>query len=274
MKVAKKSLSVQGQQIIGGQDEFELAFKQIKNIVFVCKNLDIWKEDVGLLNYYNLVMATVRAKDPDNKRKYVMQQCNPFVKMYEKFREAILEEDWGFLSGNKISFKIGKTGTAVLPLSDVYIHLMQKDEDKLEDVKAKMLFCFKHLSPQGSDDRKKLTSLCSEFESMESSNTHAQDIGSIVSTVKSSISGTNMKEPTIEGVIPVIQNIMGNKQMQDSIGALAKGLMSGNLDLPTLVQQVKNSAANQANDDSEDSEDSDDKGKEEAHGTDDEDKSA
>jgi hypothetical protein len=83
-----------------------------------------------------------------------------------------------------------------------------------------------------------------------------------------------MKEPTIEGVIPVIQNIMGNKQMQDSIGALAKGLMSGNLDLPTLVQQVKNSAANQANDDSEDSEDSDDKGKEEAHGTDDEDKSA
>lgn len=274
MKVAKKSLSVQGQQIIGGQDEFELAFKQIKNIVFVCKNLDKWKEDVGVLNYYNLVMATVRAKEPEKKRQYITQQCNPFVKMYSTFREAILEEDWGFLSNNKIIFKIGKTGTAVLPLSEIYIHLMQKDEDKLEDIKAKMLFCFKHLSAQDSDDRKKLTSLCSEFETLETNNTHAQDIGSIVSTVKSSISDTNMKEPTIEGVIPVIQNIMGNKQMQESIGALAKGLMSGNLDLPTLVQQVKNSAASQAGNESEEDEDDDDKGKEEAYGTDDEEKSA
>lgn len=273
MQVSRKkvaALSPAAQQIMNSKNEFELAFDQIKNIIFKVASFKLWSEDTGFLNYKKLVLSTMKNKDTEDKMKYIKGHCEPFLRLYNNYRDSILEEDMGFLTNKDemINLRVGKSGQAILPLSAIYIHLQKKDESAMDDLEAKLFFTFLHLSGPDSADRKSLEKICSQYE-MNEDQSAAKTIGGLVNTVKGSMSGLDMsggKEPTFADMAPLVQKIIGNKEMQASMGNLASDLMTGKLDIPTLVGQVRNAALIQEgvdkprgnDDDSEDDDDDDD----------------
>lgn len=248
MKVSKQKvakLSPAAQKIMNSKNEFELAFDQIKNIIFKVQSFKIWSENVGFLNYKKLVLSTLKNKDSEDKMKYIKGHCAPYLRLYNTYRESILEEDMGFLTNKNemVNLTAGKSGQAILPLSEIYIHLQKTNEDAMEDLEGKLLLIFLHLTGPDSDDRKRLEKICAQYEMNEDMST-AKTIGGIVNAVKDSglvnKIDPNAGELSFADMGPLVQQIMGNKEMQASMGNLASDLMTGKLDIPTLVGQVKN----------------------------------
>lgn len=69
VKAKKQGLSQAGQQLMNSKDGFDLAFDQIKNLVFLVKRLKPWKENQSVGLYIRLIMATNRQKE--DKKKYI-----------------------------------------------------------------------------------------------------------------------------------------------------------------------------------------------------------
>lgn len=251
-KSKQKQISQKGLEIMNAKDENALAFDQIKNIVISSGTISKFKDHQGILNYRKLIMSTVRNKDHDLKRQYIHNHCEPFRKLYNAYREAILEEDFGFLTAKdqEVNLTTGKSKTAILPLSAIYKFLQRDDEDKMADLEAKLLFCFKHLSAEDSEDRKILTKICNEYELHEDQSTNAT-ISGIVNSVKGNMGSIQGKEPTLDNIAPLVQSIMGTPDAQNGLANLAKGIISGEMDIPTLINQVKKASEGNAQEDEE-----------------------
>ena len=69
-------------------------------------------------------------------------------------------------------------------------------------------------------------------------------VNAIVDKVRGSIGGVEGKEPTVANIAPIVQAIIGDKNMQLNMSTLAQDLLSGKLDIPSLVGQVKQSVMN------------------------------
>lgn len=264
MKVSKKkvaALSPVGQQLMNSKSEFELAFDQIKNIIFKVMSFKLWSEDSGFLTYKKLVLSTMKNKDAEDKAKYIKGHCEPYLRMYIAYKDSILEEDLGFLTNKDqmVNLTAGKSGQAVLPLSAIYIHLQKTDEAAMEDLEGKLFTIFKHLAKEGGEDRKRLEKICSQYE-MDEDQSAAKTIGGLVETVKGSMGNLDLngKEPTFAELAPMVQQIMSNGSLQANMGKLATDLMTGKLDIPTLVGQVRNAATEEKKVDEENEEDSED----------------
>lgn len=251
MKISKKKVATFGpaaQRIMNSKNEFELAFDQIKNIIFKVVHLKDWAENVGVLNYKRLVLSTIKNKDSDDKMRYIKGHCEPFLRLYNAYRDSVLEEDFGFLTDTKaeVNLTVGKSGQAILPLSAVYRFLQKSDEIAVEDLEAKLLFIFKHLTGPESDDRKKMEKICANYEVKEDQSV-AKTIDGIVRGVKDDLAGMNVqgREANVGDLMPFAQKIMANQDLQQGMTALATSLMTGQLDIPTLINQVKNSGSMQ-----------------------------
>ena len=265
-----KAMSPQAQQIMNAKNEFELAFDQIKNIIFKAMGLAPWKdggkgdkkEIVQLQNYKRLIMATLKQKDRDTKMRYIREHCDPYLRMFMAYRDSVLEEDMTFLADpdEEITITTGKSKNAVLPISKVYMYLQSNDEDGQTDLEAKLLFCWKHLAGVDSADRKALEAICEQYE-IEENQSVKNTINNIVGSVKGSMSALdpgNGQEPTLENIAPIVEGVLGNQGLQQGMADLAKGLMTGEMDIPTLMRHVKGSAQMHA---APQQNDEDDKGK-------------
>jgi len=251
MKVSKKKVATfapAAQRLMNSKNEFELAFDQIKNIIFKVVYLKDWSENVGVLNYKRLVLSTIKNKDSDDKMRYIRGHCEPFLRLYNAYRDFILEEDFGFLTDTtaEVNLTVGKSGQAILPLSAIYRFPQKNDESTLEDIEAKLLFIFKHLTGPESDDRKRMDKICANYEVKEDQSV-AKTIDGIVRGVRGDLATMNVqgRDANIADLMPFAQKIMSNQDMQQGMTALATSLMTGQLDIPTLINQVKNSGSMQ-----------------------------
>lgn len=240
VKSKKMELSDIGRQIANMKDDFALAFDQIKNITLLISSHPQWKEDVAVLHYRKLIVATLKNRDVERKKEFIVNFCRPWRALLESFKSSVVESDLGFLISNRIVISAGKTKNAQLPISDVYNLFLKKDEDKLATLEAYMYHVFMHLldEKKESKDRELLKAICSEYE-VEEDVAASQAVSSIVKTVRGSMANMQGGEPTVEMIAPMVQAIIGNSDMQTSMSALAQGLMSGTMDIPSLVQTVK-----------------------------------
>lgn len=258
-KSKQKGLSGIGQQLANSKSNFELAFDQIKNLVFLVKTLGPWKADNGIISYRRLIMATLKQKG-GNKKGYIKNHVEPYIELWDTFSEMILEEDMTFLVEKTITIQVGKKtkkGEAQLELSKVYNWCLDNDEnDIVTDIEAKLFHIFKNLCDD-KETKTKLEEICENFE-LEEDKTMQDAIGSIVRKVKGSIGdmGTDA-QPSIESLAPLIQKLVGDSDIHAAMGNLAQNLMNGKTDIAGLVNNVKKSViVNNTYD--EETEDSDD----------------
>lgn len=245
-KAKKVGLSNAGQQLANAKDSSDLAFDQIKNLVFLAKSLKPWKEDPSLGLYIRLIMATIRQKGPDRK-KYVSDHCNPYTELYESFKPSILDEDMGFLLEKEVILKVGKQRNGVgacINLTGVYKWCMDNNEnDTATDVEAKLYHIFKNLC-NNSAEKDRLKTICENFE-LEEDQSMQNAIGSIVKKVQGTVNNVGDGTPSIESLTPLIQALIGDPEIHGAMGSLAQNLMNGKTDIKGLVDNVKKSVIDQ-----------------------------
>ena len=236
------TLSPLGKQLANMKDDSGKAFDQIKNIVFLVAGLPKWKEDVKVLHYRKLVMGVVRQKDQTKRKEFILSQIKPWVKLYNAFRDDILKEDLSFLSDENeepIRLMTGNSKNAVLPLGEVYIHLLKHDADQSDDLQAKLFLTFRHLVGEQSSDRKILNEICEQFELAEDIQA-SNAISSIVEKVRSFNTGNNGNQPpSMENIMPVVQAIFQDGGINSGMGQLAEAVMSGKMSIPDLIGTVQ-----------------------------------
>lgn len=239
VKSKKAGLSDVGKQLANLKDEFGLAFDQIKNITLMATSEDKWKNDKGVLLYRKLLLATARNKDIQKKKEYIENFCRPWRKMYDAFKDLVLADDLSFLVDNDVVMTTGRNAT--LPISAMYNLWLEKDDDKLATLEAYMFHVFIHLvseKEEEAEDRKTLQEICDQYE-VEEDEAAKNAIGNIVKTVKGSMGNMEGKQPTVENIAPIVQAIIGNADMQNSMSSLAQNLLNGKTDIPSLVQSVR-----------------------------------
>ena len=240
VKSKKAGLSDVGKQLANMKDDFDMAFDRIKEITFMASGHPQWKQEAGVLMYRKLVAATLRNKDIHKKKQFIQNFCRPWRKMYDQFRDSILGDDLGFLTKNTIVMTTGKSKSAQLPLSAMYLHFLKSDEDKLATLEAHMFFMFMRLQDEKTEkeDRAALQEICSQYE-LEEDEASKSAISSIVKTVKGSMANLNGEKPDVNNILPIVQAVLGNEDMQNNMHALATGLISGQTGIPDLVASVK-----------------------------------
>lgn len=269
--VKKKGLSDVGQMLAQAKDEFDLAFDKVKDLILESSTLQPFKEDTGVLLYRKLVLGTLKQgkKDREVQKDQIKKHVRPYKAMFEQFKDRIVEEDLTWLVENEINLQTGASKKAVLPLSKVYEHCLKKNTDKLDTIEAHLYFLFKHVCDEKTQGeyRAKLTAICNEYD-MEEDDSAKRAVSSIVNRVKTRMpTGADGKEPNVNDVTSIVQAIVGDGNMQNDMGGLAQGLLSGKLTIPDLIGQVKqtieasqNAASEQAGDEEDESGDSEEEG--------------
>lgn len=244
--VKKKALSDVGQMLAQAKDEFDLAFDKIKDLIFEAASLPPFKEDVGILLYRKLVTGTSKygKKDREAQKEQIKIHVRPYQTMFEKYKDRIVEEDFEWLLENQIEIQTGNSKKAQLPLSKVYEYCLKKNEDRLDTLESYLYFICKHVANEKTQPeyRKKLEKICSQYE-VEEDDSAKRAVSSIVNRVKTRMpaGGPNGQEPSVNDVTSIVQAIVGDGNMQNDMGGLAQGLLSGKLTIPDLIGQVKQS---------------------------------
>lgn len=241
MKVAM--MTPIGKEMQNAKDNIGLAFDQVKNLVFMITGLDSWKNDTGALLYRKLVMGVVKQKDPEKKKQFMRDQIKPWFKLYNAYREDILKEDFSFLtdsSSEPIKMVTGNSKNAILPLGEAYIWLLKNDANQVDDMQAKLFILFKNLVGDNSSDRKALDSICEQFE-IEEDQATGNVIANIVSKVKGQMGPGKDGQPSMDNIMPIVQAIFQDGNLQNNMGALAESVMSGKMGIPDLINHVQRS---------------------------------
>lgn len=243
-------------------NRFVLAFGEIENLSLLITTLPPFKTDKNVLAYRHLLLkAKMQMKKDIENTRPIDGFTGPFIKMKDAFMSRILDEDLTFLQENEISIVKTKT-EASLPLSAVYEYCMSKDESNLNNLECTLLMLFRHLQDPETPDGKKLDEICKEFKKTEREVAGNNAVSNIVKKVKQNVGKGGVNEaPQTSDVMRIVQAIVGNGEDGD-IGSLAQGILSGQVTIPQLVEQVKSAVEGGQNDD-EDQDETDDKGKSE-----------
>lgn len=243
-------------------NRFVLAFGEIENLSLLITTLPPFKSNKHVLAYRHLLLKTKLQLKKDLENTQVVEGfTGPFIKMKDAFMARILDEDLTFLQEHEISIEKAKT-EASLPLSAVYEYCMAKDETNLNNFECTLLMLFRHLQDPDTSEGKKLTEICKEFKKSEREVAGNNAVSNIVKKVKQNVGKGGVSEaPQTSDVMRIVQAIVGNGEDGD-IGSLAQGILSGQVTIPQLVEQVKSAVEGGQNDDADQTED-DDKGKSE-----------
>jgi hypothetical protein len=242
--VKKKALSDVGQMLAQAKDEFDLTFDKIKDLILEASTLPPFKEDVGLLLYRKLIMGTLKhgKKDREAQKDQIKTHVRPYKAMFEAFKNRIVEEDLEWLLEQEVNIQTGNSKKACLPLSKAYEFCLKKNPDKLDSIEANLYFIFKNVCDGKTqpEHKKKLEDICSQYQ-VEEDDSAQRAISSIVNRVKTNMpsGGADGKEPSVNDVTSIVQAIVGNGGMQNDMGGLAQGLLSGKLTIPDLIGHVK-----------------------------------
>ena len=240
-RVKRAVVSETGKMIASSKDEFELAFDKIKDLIFVATALKPFKQDTGLLVYQKLVLGTRRQKDAEDKRIQIAGHIRPYRKMFEAYKDRIVQEDLTWITEIEIDLVTGNSKTAKLPLSKVYDWCLKNDDDSLGTLEANLYYIFMHLTNKETEEaeRKKLIAICDQYQLEEDQSTE-KTVSNIVNRVKKSMPmGGGDKEPSMADVTSIVQGLIGNGGMDNDMGGLANGLLSGQLTIPMLIENVR-----------------------------------
>ena len=232
-------------------NRFVLAFGEIENVSLIISTLPPFKTDKNVLAYRHLLLkAKVQLKKDIENMRPIDGFTGPFIKMKDAFIARILDEDLTFLQENEITIVKAKT-EASLPLSAAYEYCLQKDEANLNNLECTLLMLFRHLQDPDSVEGKKLEDICKEFKKTEREIAGNNAVSNIVKKVKQNVGkGGASETPQTSDVIKIVQAIVGNGEDGD-IGSLAQGILSGQVTIPQLVEQVKNAVEGEQNEDAE-----------------------
>lgn len=246
----KAVMSPLGQELANMKSAHDLAFEQIKNLVLMIAGLPEFRDNTGVLLYRKLVVGVIKQKDPEKKKDFIVAQIKPWLKLYNAFRDNILREDLEFLSDKTeetIKLITGNSKNAVLPLGDAYIYLLKNNVEQVDDMQAKLFFLFRHLVSEGADDRKKLDKICEQFEQADAEDKVAGNaINTIVNKVKGQMGsavGQN-GQPDMNNIGAIVQSIFSDTQLQNGMGNLANGVMTGQISIPDLIKSVQKNVQN------------------------------
>lgn len=240
-RVKKAVVSDVGKMIANSKDEFELAFDKIKDLIFVATSLKPFKQETGLLVYQKLVLGTRRQKDPEDKRIQIAGHVRPYRKMFEAYRDRIVQEDLTWITESEIDLVTGNSKTAKLPLSKVYEFCLKNDESSLGTLEANLYYIFMHLTNKDTEsvERKKLIDICDQYQLEEDQSTE-KTVSAIVDRVKRTMpTGGDDKPPSMNDISAIVQGLVGDGGMGNDMGGLANGLLSGQLTIPMLIENVK-----------------------------------
>jgi hypothetical protein len=231
------AMSDVGKTLIAG-NRFSLAFDEIENLSSLIISATPFKGDKHALAYRHLILkAKIQRKKNPEDTNIVNGFIGPFSKMKDAFITRILDEDLTFLQENEITIVKAKT-EASLPLSKAYEWALQHDEELLNNIECTLLMLFRHLENPDTPTGKKLTQICSEFKKTEKEIAGNNAVSNIVKKVKQNVGKNGTDSPQTADVMRIVQAIVGNGEDGD-IGSLAQGILSGQVTIPQLVEQVK-----------------------------------
>ena len=240
-RVKKAAMTDIGQQLANAKDEFDLAFDKIKDLIFVATALKPWKQDTGLLVYQKLVLGTRKQKDRDTKRGQIAIHVRPYRKMLEAYHARIVQEDLTWIVEGDIEIVTGNSKSAKLPLTKVYEWCLKNDESSLGTLEANLYYIFRYLTDKEKEaaQHAALVKICDEFQ-MEEDTSMDQATANIVNKVKRSLpAGKVGEEASMDTVTAIVKGLVGDGNMEGDMGGLASGLLSGQLTIPQLIENVK-----------------------------------
>lgn len=240
----KVQISATGKELLNQKDRFDLAFVKIKDLILASSSYGPFRDNNGLLMYQKLVMGTVRQKDPDVKRDQVLRHVEPYNKLFAAYREEILQEDLTWLGGKEeIEVMTGKSATAKLPLSKVYLWCIKNDDDKTATVEACLYQIFRNLvhPEQDAETYKILDRICGEYETTDPVVADSgKAVKSLVENVRANIKpGADGSMPSVEQIAGVVKGLFSGGEGVEGINGMVQNLMNGQLTIPQLMGQVK-----------------------------------
>jgi hypothetical protein len=238
-----------GKSLLVG-NRFSLAFDEIENLSSLIISVTPFKSNKNALAYRHLILkAKIQRKKTPDETSIINGFIGPFTKMKDAFITRILDEDLTFLQENEITIVKAKT-EASLPLSKAYEWCLANDEAKLNDLECTLLVLFRHLTDPETPEGKKLSQICAEFKKTEREIAGNNAVSNIVKKVKENVGKNGSTDaPQTSDVLRIVQAIVGNGGEDGDIGSLAQGILSGQVTIPQLVEQVKTAVQNGQNDD-------------------------
>lgn len=248
-QVSTGKLTSDGAALAAG-NRFRLAFDQIKNLSSIVASLPAFKENADIQSYRTLILkAEIQIKKGNTEVINVFNHPYSAMLKQEDFIPRIMEGDLTWIREHTII--VSKKGTnASIPLSKVYEWSMINDTKVFNDIECTLLLIFKHLASPETEMGRALVEICKDFKLSEKEVESNKAVGNIVKKVKQNIPKGNGAAPQTEDVIKIVQAIVGGGDDGD-MGNLAQGIMSGQVTIPQLVEQVKAAVQGEGDDEAE-----------------------
>lgn len=235
--------------------ETEKSFlERLALLITSLRSVSGFSDHPGLSNFKTVV-------DTTSKRQGVQREnlenvlVKIFTDFYDQHSKEILKGHLDFLKESKTVLVCGSSGKATIPLSEIYSSLETNNPEMLDTIDAGIFMLIQHVCPE--EDLEAVLEICSEFEQ----NTPAAGggnfmglIGNIIGRVTDKLNTADARQlETEDGQINtsavggVVTDLMGDKDIQDSMQKMMSSVTGENFDINGVFKNLMNMAGGAKN---------------------------
>lgn len=225
--------------------------ERVSDLISSLRSVEGFDDNSGLVSF-ETVVETTNKKTGEQRENLENVMRHAFERFYMENRKHLLEEKMEFLAKDGHIIKVGSSGKAHIPLSDIYRDLSETNPELIDSVDAGLYFVMQHVCPD--EDLEVILGICKEFEPEQEAvpGNFLGFIGNIVGRVSSKINESTARNLESEDgsintaeVGNVVQDLICDGEIRQSMQNMMASVTGEDFDINSVVQGLFNMTGKQ-----------------------------